>query len=233
MTTSGVADDVTSNLQSVAFTVASVKTICSSHSGSILALNEAVVPLTTSKIDEAREIFRAAVACAKEVPLSGDNTKCVIDQSMIYDLLLAAGLVSKIIDKESIKELICRFYKGPISMEEDNYLAFLQKFQAPAYYYGQRLRRNAGRGELRDMSDLILRGCDVNTADGEGLTSLHYACEFNRPKILETLVALAGDELKINAKVSMLYCHAIILVTCVHLHPPTMIFVLLSIHCVG
>lgn len=233
MTISGIADDVTSNLQSVAFTVASVKTICSSHSGSILALNEASVPLATSKIDKAREIFLAAVACAKEVPLSGDNTMCVVDQSMIYDLLLAAGLVSKTIDKESIKDLICRFYKGPISMEEDNYLAFLQKFQAPAYYYGQRLRRNAGRGELRDMSDLILRGCDVNTADGEGLTSLHYACEFNRPQILETLVALAGDELKINAKVSMLYCYAIILVTCVLLHPRTVIFVLLSIHCVG
>lgn len=216
MKKSGESDEAVSNLQSVAFTVASTKTICSSHSGSILALDEAVVPLTTSKIDEAREIFRAA-SSAKDGHLSGDTTKFVIDQSMIYDLLLSGGLVSKIIDKQTIKDLICRLYKGPNSMEEDDYLAFLQKFQAPAYYYGQRLRRNAGRGELKDMSDLILRGCDVNTADGEGLTSLHYACEFNRPKILETLVALAGDELMINAKVRIRFLYMSSKLSCYNL----------------
>ena len=182
------------------FNAAIIKTICSSHSGSILALNEPVLPLTTSGIDKAREIFRAAIL-QKDVLLNNNDTKCVVDQSMIYELLLAGGLISQIIDKESIIDVIYRFYKGPSNLEEDDYLAFLQTFQAPAYYYGQRLRRNAGRGELKDMSDLIIRGCDVNTADGEGLTSLHYACEFNRPKILATLEALASNELMINAKV--------------------------------
>jgi len=31
----------------------------------------------------------------------------------------------------------------------------------------------------------VYRKCDVNTADGEGTTSLHYCGEYNRPDIIK------------------------------------------------
>ena len=32
---------------------------------------------------------------------------------------------------------------------------------------------------------IFCRKCDVNTADGEGTTSLHYCSEYNRPDMIK------------------------------------------------
>ena len=55
--------------------------------------------------------------------------------------------------------------------------------------YGQRLRRSAGRGDVARVVELLQRGCPVNTSDGEGLSALHYACEFNKTEAIRALAA--------------------------------------------
>lgn len=191
----------TSNLLSVTFTQATVKIICSKHSGSILAQNEPHVPLSSHNVEKALEVFRANLITS-ELANESVGDKLTVRPSKIYNLLLNCGFVSSLFDKDVVVEVIARLYQGPLEIDEKAFINFLESFQAPAYYYGQRLRRNAGRGELRDVTDLIIRGCDVNTADGEGLTSLHYACEFNRVDIVNTLKMLVGDALMVNTKVS-------------------------------
>ena len=63
-----------------------------------------------------------------------------------------------------------------------------------AYYYGQRLRKYISRGLIEQATDLLVRGCSVNTADGEGMTSLHYAANYNKPKALEALIKFYGSD---------------------------------------
>ena len=50
------------------------------------------------------------------------------------------------------------------------------------------------------MIGFLLRGCNVNTADGEGLCSLHYACEFNQTESIKALAQYVKKDLLINAK---------------------------------
>jgi hypothetical protein len=188
------------DLQSVTFSKPSVKNVCSRHAGSILALDEPIVPPNPAIIEVAKNVFRAAL----EVSSSGsDNSsvKSTLSHVMIYDLLISAKLVSDKHEKGILIDLIIRIYIGPSDMDEKAFLDFITSFIAPAYYYGQRLRRNAGRGELIDFTELILRGCDANTGDGEGLTSLHYACEYDRVNIIDALEGLAGKTLIVNAEV--------------------------------
>jgi hypothetical protein len=188
------------DFQSVTFSKPSVKNVCSRHAGSILALDEPTVPPNPATIEVAKKVFRAAL----EVSSSGsDNSggKSTLSHVMIYDLLISAKLVSDRHEKGIMIELMKRIYIGPSDMDEKAFLDFLTSFIAPAYYYGQRLRRNAGRGELTDFTELIMRGCDANTGDGEGLTSLHYACEYDRVNIIDALEGLAGKTLIVNAEV--------------------------------
>jgi hypothetical protein len=188
------------DLQSVTFSKPSVKNVCSRHAGSILALDEPIVPPNPASIEVAKNVFLAAL----EFSSSGsDNSsgKSTLSHVMIYDLLISTKLVSDKHEKDIMIDLIKRIYSGPSDMGEKAFLDFLTSFIAPAYYYGQRLRRNAGRGELKDFTELIMRGCDANTGDGEGLTSLHYACEYDRVNIIDALEGLAGKTLIVNAEV--------------------------------
>ena len=192
--------NIQNDLQSVTFSKPFMKNIFSRHSGSILALDEPIVPPNPSSIEVAKNIFHAAL----DVSSSGEeisNEKSTMSNAMIYDLLLSCKVVSEKHQKGTIVDLITRIYKGPTDMDERAFLDFLQAFSTPAYNYGQRLRRNAGRGELTDFTELIMRGCDANTGDGEGLTSLHYACEYDRAKIVDALEDLVGNTLIVNAQV--------------------------------
>ena len=86
------------------------------------------------------------------------------------------------------------------SMEEADFLNFVSAFFAPSYYYGQRLRRFVARGCVDDALLLLARGCNVNTSDGEGISSLHCAAEFNKVEMIRQLHAFSPDALKVNAK---------------------------------
>ena len=67
-----------------------------------------------------------------------------------------------------------------------------------AYYYGQRLRKCISRGLIEQALELLVRGCSVNTADGEGMTSLHYAANYNKPKAIDALINFYGARVNID-----------------------------------
>ncbi|KAJ1433312.1 ankyrin repeat-containing domain protein [Ochromonadaceae sp. CCMP2298] len=81
-------------------------------------------------------------------------------------------------------------------------LDFVEKFHTPSYHYGERLRRNVGRGQADAAKTLVLRGTDANTSDGMGTSSLHYCAEFDRPEIIEILAQLGekGKKLVVNGQ---------------------------------
>jgi len=97
-------------------------------------------------------------------------------------------------------------------IDQIQFCDIVTRFEAPAFFYGQRLRRNAGRGQVQEMIELIIRGCNPNTADGEGLTSLHYASEFNRLDVIRALFEICGESLMLNPRDKYgwtpLYCAA-------------------------
>jgi hypothetical protein len=97
-------------------------------------------------------------------------------------------------------------------IDEIQFCDIVTRFEAPSFFYGQRLRRNAGRGQVQEMIELIIRGCNPNTADGEGLTSLHYASEFNRLDVIRALFEICGESLMLNPRDKYgwtpLYCAA-------------------------
>ncbi len=86
------------------------------------------------------------------------------------------------------------------SLDLDGFLYMVSKFYQPQYTYGQRMRRAAGRGCIDDVLDLVVRGIDCNCGDGEGLSTLHYASEFNRVELIQQLIDLCGDRLMLNAR---------------------------------
>ena len=54
--------------------------------------------------------------------------------------------------------------------------------------------------EIKLVREYIVRGCDVNTGDGEGLTALHYACLHNHPDMIQFLADFCGDKLLRNPR---------------------------------
>ena len=42
-------------------------------------------------------------------------------------------------------------------------IMIVTRFETPAFFYGQRLRRNAGRGQVEEVIELIIRGCSPST----------------------------------------------------------------------
>ena len=56
------------------------------------------------------------------------------------------------------------------------FLSIVQKFHAPSYYYGQRFRRSAGRGDIERLVEYLLRGDDIPHLDNGNL--LHNMAYF-------------------------------------------------------
>lgn len=174
------------NVLSVQFDPPVVKQIISKHSGSILAKEDITVELSNIVEDKAKKIFEE---CDQSNGGSG-----ILPSSMIITLLNGMGYSG---DVEIMSKIIQKLYeKDDISLPE--WLTFLERYQAPAYYYGQRFRKYCGRGQCEDIHMLILRGCDPNSGDGEGLTGLHYAAELNRVTVIEYLAKLLGNKLILN-----------------------------------
>jgi hypothetical protein len=176
------------NIQSVQFTAATVKSIISCHSGSILSDPEPYVELADTIEKKARDLFNNL---EEE---NGHTGK--ISRSKLLEMLgqfgydLNQDVIKTIIEKACLEEEI----------DERGWLTFLERYQAPSYYFGQRLRQFCGRGQIQELTELLCRGCDVNCGDGEGLTSLHYAAEANYPEVIQKLSDLTGSRLIINAQ---------------------------------
>ena len=130
----------------------------------------------------------------------------------IPSALLKLGFEYAAAHPQTIEELIERFSSSSNTGTDEptqlpssaftmpEFIAFVQRFQAPAYYYGTRLRLASARNEAKLVREYIIRGCDVNTGDGEGLTALHYACLHNHPDMVQFLADLCGDKLLWNPR---------------------------------
>lgn len=184
------------NVSSVMFSKANVKYICSPHSGSVLADPEPDIALDINIKDCGIKYFMEYS--------TQNNNNIPYTIPVIADLLFGSGFN---LDKELLNEVTKNlFFESqkyiPDTIDCDLYCEILRKFYAPAYYFGQRLRKCACRGLVDEFLRLIVRGCNPNTADGEGITSLHCACEFNRVTIIERMFIheLIGPKLIIDAK---------------------------------
>jgi hypothetical protein len=187
-----------SNQQRVIFPKLPVKQIVSYHSSTILANDEPTIELSDEKYDEIKSAYFA-------VAIDG-----AIKVSDLVDLLAKLGsdydrtILQKIIDQKliGIVDIPGKISEGDSivspMLSENQFVQFFLKFYAPAYYYGQRLRMYAGRGELDQVKELIIRQCNINSANGEGLTALHYACESNNLAVIDLLVELGGEKLLVN-----------------------------------
>lgn len=80
----------------------------------------------------------------------------------------------------------------------DGFLSLYRVAFTPPRKYGAHLRKAASRGDLAIVKELLQRGCPPNTADGNGMTSLHHACAFGMLEVAKLLRQMAGASLLIN-----------------------------------
>jgi hypothetical protein len=185
-------DEDEQNVHSVAFREPQVKQIISPHSFSILANAEPRVELAAPVVAQAREVFRSAVGGDKDS--QGPGT---VPRDRIVSLLVSMGYD---FDQNLMAKAVDRLSGQRQEFDEDEWCMLLEDYHAPAYHYGQILRKYCGRDEIDQVEELLVRGCDVNSGDGEGLTPLHYAAELNRVRIINTLSELSNGRLNVCAQ---------------------------------
>lgn len=174
------------NVLNVAFRVAEVKQIISPHSFSILANAEPQVELAAPVLAQAREVFRS-----NKDSVGGES----LARKHIVPMLVSMGYD---FDQSLMSKAVDRLAGSREHFSEDEWCALLEEYQAPAYHYGQILRKYCGRDELSGVEELLVRGCDVNSGDGEGLTPLHYAAELNRVRVINSLADLSRGRLRVD-----------------------------------
>ena len=160
------------NISTVKFSAACTKKVCSPHSGSILGAEGTVARLSNEQTERIAKIFDS------EEFTQGDIYNLLVDR---FDFRPYQGL------SDMIEKVYGEYYNPKRELTEADFADFLQVFQNPPYHYGQRLRRAAGRGLVPETLEMIIRGCDPNTADGEGLNALHYAAEFNCVPVIRAI----------------------------------------------
>jgi hypothetical protein len=180
--------ELLANIQSVQFKQPEPKQIISGHSFSLLAEENPKIELTNIMEQKATTIFNS-------YDESHGATGHVSRQDVVQLLIQCDYKYDEAVMHRTVEKMC-----SSDTLDLHGWLSFLEKYQAPAYYYGQRLRKYCGRGEVEEALSLIVRGCDVNSGDGEGLNSLHYAAELNRIEVIEALHNISGSKLIINCQ---------------------------------
>lgn len=188
------------NCARVEFRSAVVKDIVHPHSSSILAKDGAVAQLSARMEEATRAAYAAAAADAETgtVPATVEMVSKLLIQVEATPFTEGSDLLNA-----SVSKLLDQGFQGtsdPAFTSDDEFVAFVAKWHNPPYYYGERVRKLVGRGCLEDCLDIFTRGCDVNTADGEGTSALHYCAEFNRVDIIRALSDVFQGGLILNAK---------------------------------
>lgn len=178
------------NQRRVEFRKPEAKNIVSRHSGSILATEEPQIELPADLVVKLRENF------SRFSTVEGDISSIPFDKVSQY--FIDSGILRADLSCTSIVSK--RSSKFGSTLGEESCIELAKLIFAPTYYYGNRLRRNVCRGEISEIIELIVRGCNPNCADGEGLTPLHYAAEFGKSDSIYCLFDTAGDVLKVDSK---------------------------------
>jgi hypothetical protein len=121
-----------------------------------------------------------------------------LNRSNLVQALVRCGFPFAENQEYVVDTLVQRWLGDQSSFSVDEFTSFLTKFQAPSYYYGERLRKAASRGQVKLVTEYIVRGCNVNTADGDRQTSLHYACTLNQVEVIETMVNICDKQLVLS-----------------------------------
>lgn len=170
---SGEEKSDTSNADRVKFVLPKAKKIVSGHSGSILSQPDPVTLIDPTLKEKVISLFRT-------------GGQATLNKSALPDFMIKCGFDYELL---SVTDAVNLLLSGIEDFDESELIKFVERFHAPEYYYGQRLRRYAGRGQVPEVINLLVRNCEVNTGDGEGLTSLHYASEFNQAKVIKAIMA--------------------------------------------
>lgn len=188
------------NAARVTFTPAKVKHVISHHKSSILADDGPVVSLSSQSKERLQKVFHSVLEGGDEEG-GGEDKTSVLAANKVAEVLTTAEVTSaeaKLV--ESVVEDMLDSKLDGDELDVDAMCSFAERFQNPSFEYGQRLRRYAGRGCADEVQRILVRGCNANTADGEGLTALHYACEFNKLDVIRVIREVAGESLVINAQ---------------------------------
>lgn len=175
-------EEVNPNIKRVLFPKLPVKKVVSYHSGTILANDDPIIEITEEKEDEVRTVFNA-VQQGSSISIA-KLAEAFIKLGFCSDVKLLQPIIDKKVAIMKTQHLLNESDEG---LTEGQFLQLFKLIFAPAYYYGQRLRLYVGRREYDEVKELLLRQCQVNSANGEGLTPLHYACEYNRPEMIDLI----------------------------------------------
>jgi ankyrin repeat protein len=207
------------NQQRVIFPKLPVKKIVSYHSGTILADSEPIIELSDDKYQMVLQQFMSSCSdgvvqasslvdvvariifpCASEPENSyvvdGEFLQSIIDEKLSQCLREFPDIRN---DGKNYQNLpnpppaLTASINIPSVLNQQLFIQFFLKFFAPSFYFGQRLRLFSGRGEKNEVKKLIYRGCTINSADGEGLTPLHYAAENNQVEVINLLCYLSFE----------------------------------------
>lgn len=216
------------NRDRVLFAKPVVKHIVSHHSGTVLAEEEPRTPLDSDLKATATKVFDASatdgvvdtvllpellkecgfIASAellqkhiprfcnlamKKIQLLKNETAKAIEEPSIVDREIAG-------ERNNVSSMGSEGGE-PEQLSKQEFLCFLEIFHASAFHFGARLRKFAARNQLREVEELLVRNCPANTGNGEGLTPLHYCCEYGRPEVIELLHSIASKSLVVDAQV--------------------------------
>ena len=182
--------ELNDNQQKVEFRKPEAKNIVSRHSGSILATEEPQIELPDALLAKLRENF------SRFSNVEGDIS--AIPHEKIAQYFVDSGVIRA--DPCGASIVAKRSGRFGIALIEDDCIALAKMILAPTYFFGNRLRRNVCRGEINEIIELIVRGCNPNCADGEGLTPLHYAAEFGKSDSIYCLFEKAKDILNVDSR---------------------------------
>lgn len=201
--------EINTNKLRVEFARLPIKQIVSYHSGTILANLEE--PSIREEISPERVIeVRKAFAIESE----GQNH---IKQSLLPSILLKLGyltcktatdahydelehLTKEIITRSANLSQLLKQSKEEEQLTEEEFLFFYQQFYACPYAFGEHFRMYVSRGQNKEVLELMLRHCPINSGNGEGLTALHHIAEYNRMNMLDLFIKYANKALLINAQ---------------------------------
>ena len=187
------------------FPIPSITKIISRHAGTVLDSTEPKVVLNAEESESFDSVFMALSGDRSGEDTGGESN--LLPYSKFSDLLsklkiklskdqyieLVEPHLSTLDNNENHRHHQNHAHAADNAVLEVNRhqaLALYCKVYAPSRLYGSRFRTATARGDKGLMESLALRGCDVNSADGNGHTPLHHASFYGRKEVVKILVDL-------------------------------------------
>merc|ERR1719197_47443 len=109
--------------------------------------------------------------CFDQVAVESEGEGPVVDQDGVVAALAEFGLRA---EEPACERLIQASFEEAFGLDEEGrmgykeFIVLARNVYAPPRFFGQALRKAAGRGEVEAVKGLLDRGCDPNCSDGAG-----------------------------------------------------------------